>query len=329
MSTVYPLKCQPVLKERVWGGRGLAELYGKRLPPDKPIGESWEVADLPEGTSTVANGPLAGHTLREVNQLWGVELAGRAWPPGRFPLLVKLLDAQDDLSIQVHPSEADCQRWFPRHRSKDESWVVLRAQPGGRVIYGVRPGTRRAEFERRIEDGTILECLNQVEVRPDQVLRIAPGTVHALGRGVMVLEIQQPSDSTFRIFDYGRGRAVHVADALKVVDLTIGGQPFLAPLPTSTRWGSHELLVDVRAYRIERLQIERSLEWTVLPRTAQTLTVLHGRGTLEAAGEAFELVPGESAIVPAKTGRVRFAPLEPTTMVIAGAAGHPLCDAPH
>lgn len=329
MTDVYPLKCKPALQERVWGGRGLAELFGKELPSEKVIGESWEVADLPEGTCTVVNGPLAGHSLREVNQLWGAELAGGAWAPGRFPLLVKLLDAEDDLSIQVHPSEADCLRWFPRHRSKDESWIVLRARAGSTIVYGVRPGTRREEFERRIADGTVLECLNRVEVQPGQVLRIAPGTVHALGKGVMVLEIQQPSDSTFRIHDYGRGRPVHVAEALKVVDLTIGGAPLLTPIATPTRWGVHELLVDVRAYRIERLRVERSVEWSVLPRTAQTVSVLAGRGELSAAGQAFEVVAGDTAILPAQSGRARFAPAEPSTLVLAGAAGHSLCDPTH
>ncbi|NUQ00747.1 MAG: class I mannose-6-phosphate isomerase [Armatimonadetes bacterium] len=324
MDQLYPLLCVPHCQPRIWGGRRLAELYGKALPPDEPIGETWEVADLPEGHSTIGNGRWQGAALGEVVAAWGGALIGSAWPAGRFPLLVKLLDAQDDLSVQVHPSDDDCARLFPTHHGKDESWVILHSEAGS-ILHGAVEGQDWERFAAALAADRALDCLRRVEVAPGDVFRVAPGTIHALGRGVVVLEIQQPSDSTFRLYDYGRGRQLHLEESRQVICWDSSPEPRALPRPLPATWGGRELLVDVPAYRLERLRLEREATWSIDPRSVQCLTVLSGRGRL--AGADLTLSPGRTILVPAQLGRVTITPDEPLTVVLAGAGGVPLAEA--
>ena len=326
MSELYPLLCRPIYMERVWGGRRLARLYDKPLPDNVPIGESWEVADLPEGASRVANGPLEGLTLTDVTARLGVDLVGTAWPAGAFPLLVKLLDANDDLSVQVHPSADDCDKWFPGCHSKDESWVVVDAEPGAVVQFGFKPGVTREQFERSLDDDSIAGLLAPLAVRPGDVLRVAPGMVHALGRGVAVLEVQEPSDTTFRIHDYGRGRQVHIDEARRVVQVVSPEEPLVAPSGFETDWGVWELLVDVPAYRLERIAAESDFGWNIDERTVQVMTVLEGAGLLNWEGGRLRLDPGDTVLLPARLGRVELEPLGALVAVVAGAGGVRLVD---
>jgi mannose-6-phosphate isomerase len=321
---LYPLLCRPTFVPRIWGGRRLARLFAKPLPPEQPIGESWEVADLPEGQSWVANGPYEGYGLTEVTAELGSALLGAAWPEGRFPLLVKLLDANDDLSVQVHPSAEDCARWFPEARSKDESWVVIDAEPGAGVYFGFKPGVRPADFEAELGREGLVNLLQRVAVRPGDVLRCAPGTVHALGRGVAVLEVQEPSDTTFRIHDFGRGRPVHIAQAQLVTKVESAADPRLAPIPTETEWGVHEVLVDVPAYRLERAAAEADLTWMIDPRSVEVLCLLEGLADLVWEHGAISLAAGDHVILPALLGEVRLEPRAALVAVLAGAGGVPM-----
>lgn len=317
---LYPLLCEPHCQPRVWGGTGLAERFGKPLPPGEPIGETWEVADLPEGVSTIGNGSYRGRTLGELTREFGATLIGTAWPPGRFPLLVKLLDARQDLSVQVHPADDDCRDELVAHHGKDECWIILFAEPGGAVIHGVRAGTCWDDVAAAAEDGTIFDHLRRLEVRSGDVVHVSPGTIHALLAGVMVLEIQQPSDSTFRLYDYGRGRPLHLAEAQRVARLEA-----LDPCPEcrteSFAWGRHECLIDVAAYRIERLTVDREAHWSVDPRTAQVLVVIEGSGTVAGGGVEVPLSAGRTVLLPARLGPVRFTPDGAATLVLAGAGG--------
>lgn len=322
----YPLLCAPLLVERVWGGRRLARLYDKPLPVGVPVGEAWEVADLDEGTSGIAAGPLEGYSLREVTEAWGPTLVGTAWPEGRFPLLVKLLDANDDLSVQVHPSADDCARWFPTAASKDEAWVVVDAEPGAAVYYGFQPGVTQAQFEAALEAESLLGLLARVEVRPGDVLRVAPGTVHALGRGVAVLEVQEPSDTTYRLYDYGRGRALYIDEGRRVARVEADPEPLLAPRPVEHDWGVWELLVDAPAYRMERLAAEEALAWAVDPRSVQVVCLLEGTASLAWAGGEQRLAAGDTVVVPAAMGSVELRPWGACVAVVAGAGGQRLVD---
>jgi mannose-6-phosphate isomerase len=220
---LYPLTFQPIFQERIWGGRKLETLYGKTLPPGKIIGESWEISDRADANSVVTNGPLAGKTLADLMRLHRDAIMGRARSPdGRFPLLIKLLDAQDNLSLQVHP---------PQHLAADlggcaktEMWYVSAAEPGSMLYAGLRRGVTREEFADKTRKGTVAECFHQLPVREGDSLFLPSGRVHALGKGLVIFEIQQNSDTTYRVFDWnrvdgaGKPRQLHIEESLKCID---------------------------------------------------------------------------------------------------------------
>jgi mannose-6-phosphate isomerase len=235
MSNPYPLILDPILKPKVWGGRRLAE-YGKHLPADEPTGESWELADLASTStsggggdsahSTISNGELAGKTIRHAIEQWGTDMLGDATlsAEGGFPLLVKYLDAREHLSIQVHPSPAFADA-HPEAHLKTESWFILDAQPDADgnppVIYkGFQEGVTADDLRTAIESGTVPDIMRAELAVPGCCHTLPSGTVHALGAGVLVAEIQTPSDTTFRVYDwareYGRqGRELHIDQAVE------------------------------------------------------------------------------------------------------------------
>jgi len=220
---LYPLTFNPIYKERVWGGRDLERLYGKKLPADVPIGESWEITDRPEGVSVIANGPLAGKDLRWLMEHHAGKLLGSAGAEsGRFPLLIKILDAQEKLSLQVHPPASMATRLGGE--PKTEMWYVAAAKPGAELYAGFRRGVKRAEFERKIKDGTVADCFHRVPVRRGDVMFLPSGRVHAIGAGIVIFEIQQNSDTTYRVFDWnrlgldGQPRELHIEQSLQCID---------------------------------------------------------------------------------------------------------------
>lgn len=219
----YPLHFQPEFKERVWGGRAL-ERFGFEVPAGA-IGEGWMIADHPNGVSHVTNGPLAGKGLDEIRELTGdawFGAKGAASGNGRFPLLVKLLDCNDDLSIQVHPNDS-YERLPQGELGKTEMWYVLAAKPEAKIIYGLEPGTDRTALAKAIDEGRIMDTLQAFSVKAGDSFYIPAGTVHALCAGVVVAEIQQNSDTTYRLFDYdrpgldGQPRELHIEDSLNVI----------------------------------------------------------------------------------------------------------------
>lgn len=228
---LHPLLFDPILKAKVWGGRRLASLR-KPLPRAAMIGESWELADLdatdPSGgggdaaRSVVANGPLAGTTLNELVRTRGPELLGDHLDAAKsgFPLLLKYLDARENLSVQAHPSPAYAAA-HPEAHLKTECWFVIDATPGSQIYRGLRPGVEREQFEKAISSGEVAELLNAIPARPGDFHDLPSGVVHALGAGVLVAEAQTPSDTTFRVFDWGRtGRELHIDKAMECIDFT-------------------------------------------------------------------------------------------------------------
>lgn len=235
MSNAYPLILEPILMTKVWGGRRLAQ-YGKSIPADQPTGESWELADLAATSasggggdsahSTITNGPLAGKTIRDAIEQWGSDLLGDASlsPEGGFPMLVKYLDAREHLSIQVHPSPQYASA-HPDAHLKTESWFILDAQPDEHgnppVIYkGFKEGISADDLKAAIENGTVPQIMRTEHAVPGHCHTLPSGTVHALSAGVLVAEIQTPSDTTFRVYDwakeYGReGRELHIDQAVQ------------------------------------------------------------------------------------------------------------------
>src|SRR5687768_34352 len=233
MSTLYPLIFQPRFKERVWGGRTLETMYGKPLPPGVPIGESWEISDRPGDESVIANGPLTGRTLRWLMQEEGSDVLGPAAPAaaGRFPLLCKILDTRDRLSLQVHPPPRASHLGEP----KTEMWYIARADPGAELFVGLKAGVSRTQFEDAIRDGGVADCFHRIAVKTGDAMFLPSGRVHAIGAGLVIFEIQQNSDTTFRVHDWnrvgldGKPRELHIAESLDSIDFEDVEPPLIRP----------------------------------------------------------------------------------------------------
>jgi mannose-6-phosphate isomerase len=221
---LYPLTFEPIFKERVWGGRELERIYAKPLPPGKPIGESWEISDRPGDASVISNGPLAGKTLRWLMENHAAEILGKAIPAaeGRFPLLCKILDAREKLSLQVHPPAGRAKELHGE--PKTEMWFITDAAPEASLYVGLKRGVKRAEFEKKVSDGTVADCFHRIPVRAGDAMFLPSGRVHAIGAGLVIFEIQQNSDTTYRVFDWnrvgldGKPRELHVPQSLASID---------------------------------------------------------------------------------------------------------------
>lgn len=329
MDEPYILKMTPYLRPKVWGGRKLATTFHKSLPDDRPYGEAWEVSDLDEGESVIANGPLTGKPLSEAVDRWGEALAPPA-ADGAFPLLVKILDADDDLSVQVHPGADDLARHDLDGDSKDECWVVLDCEPGGSILHGFDEPVSPSDFRAAIAHERAAQMLRRIEVSPGDVIRVRPGTIHAICKGVCLLEIQQPSDTTYRVYDYGRPgmdgkpRELHVDEALLVSNFGPHPPARLEAQPSPVR-ASVEVLADTPAYRIERVSVDDSLEWTVDAATPQVVFCLNGAARLRASTGDVELSSAQTAVIPAGIGAVELTVDTPDAeFIVAGMGGSPL-----
>ncbi len=298
LDAPYPLIFQPIYKEKVWGGRRLESL-GRKLPGDSftKIGESWELADLGSTSasgggggaerSLIVNGPLAGMTLHDAMQRLGPRLLGRLQPTsgGDFPLLVKYLDAGEHLSVQVHPSP-DYARTHPGAHLKSEAWYILDAAPGSAIYKGVKPGVTPEHFRSAIRSGGVEELLIRVPVKPGDCHYLPSGTCHALGAGILVAEVQTPSDTTFRVFDWGRtGRELHVEQALQCIEF---GPPEVARHEKRSHVAgmfttvSRLCLCDF--FRIEKVRMIESYEQEIPYDQPAVWMVLQGKGQFKLAG---------------------------------------------
>lgn len=330
----YILKMRPYLRPKVWGGRKLSTVFGKELPADGPFGEAWEISDLPEGKSTIVNGPLAGKSLLDACEVWGDELWGDALTAGaadgRFPLLVKVLDAQDDLSVQVHPGEDDIARLGLDADSKDECWLILDADDGGCILHGFEDATTPADFRTAVEENRADQVLRRVPVEAGDIIRVTPGTIHAICKGVCLLEIQQPSDTTYRVYDYnrpgmdGNPRELHLEDAMRVSNFDAHA-PAKLDSRTSRANDAVDVLVDADAYRIERVRPTRSMAWKVSDAGPQVVFAARGNVRLAADGVEVDLAFGETALLPAGLGGVSLdTDGGPCEVVVAGLGGEAL-----
>jgi mannose-6-phosphate isomerase len=232
MSLPPFFKFEPIYKQVVWGGRRLGPLLGRELPGDEPIGESWEVVDLPGDQSVVGGGALAGSTLGDLREQSCFELMGDSpLLAGRFPLLLKFIDAARTLSVQVHPDDDACRRLGGGARPKTEAWYIIDRDPGAELFVGLRPGVTREVFAEAIEGGEVDRLLHRLPVEPGDFVYLPSGTIHAIGQGIVLAEVQQSSDTTYRVFDWnrvgldGRPRQLHVAEALESIDYGQVGPP--------------------------------------------------------------------------------------------------------
>ncbi len=252
MTLRDPLVFTPLFLERVWGGRRLQSLFGKNLPPNVPIGESWEVVDRPEAQSVVRTGPLAGKTLHDLWVERRAEIFAGLPESDRFPLLIKLLDAREKLSVQVHPPDAIAAELGGE--PKTEFWYVAEAEPRAEIFVGLRKGTTRKQFEEAIRDGSVAERLHRVAVRTGDAMFLPGGRIHAIGGGNVMMEVQQNSDTTYRVFDWNRlgtdgaPRQLHVAQSLRCIDFE-DCEPALIGAPG-------ELLVRHPLFEVQKWNLE-------------------------------------------------------------------------
>jgi mannose-6-phosphate isomerase len=302
---LYPLTFEPIFKERIWGGRNLETLYGKPLPAGLRVGESWEISDRPGDESVIARGPLQGRTLRWLMKERPFDLLGACNPvPARFPLLIKILDAQDTLSLQVHPPAAVAVQLGGE--PKTEMWYVARAEPAAELFVGLKKGVSRAEFERKLADQTVAECFHRIAVREGDAMFLPSGRVHALGAGMVIFEVQQNSDTTYRVFDWnrvdggGKARELHVPQSLASIDYG-DFEPALLPRTVSAAHpGTVRPLVrhELFTVSLRRWAEEDHLAWP--SGRMRILGVLAGALRIQGAGEKLDLSAGQFCLVPAQ-----------------------------
>ncbi len=253
-ETIYPYRLKPVIKDKIWGGRNLETIAGKQLPPDQLIGETWEAW---EGC-LIENGIYAGKTLDWAIDQNAAGVLGSVAVGRRFPLLFKFIDAQDDLSVQVHPDDAEAQAMEQYPFGKTEAWYILDNVPGAKLILGLQSPAQPAEVETRIKDNTLVDLMASVPVQRGDVLFVPAGTVHAIGKGIVLAEIQENSDITYRLYDWGRqakGRELHVEQSLKVMDYAPLAEPKIPSVVIHHPRFDQRFLVACRYFVLELLEI--------------------------------------------------------------------------
>jgi mannose-6-phosphate isomerase len=319
MPTLYPLRFEPIFRRYIWGGRRLGTVLGKPIGPEDDYAESWEVVDHWSDRSRVAAGPLAGVTLSEIVGRYGAELFGQHPLQPRFPLLFKFLDAHAALSVQVHPNDAQAAQLEPPDAGKTEAWIVLAAEPGSVIYAGLKRGFDRAALEREVNRGTIELCLNRFEPRVGDCILLPAGTVHALGAGLLIAEIQQSSDTTYRLFDWNRAgpdgqpRPLHIAQALEVIDFERGPVMPVAPMPTDRPQVARLAACD--KFVVDRWEIALPREVGADDRF-HILAVIEGSVGVadDPAGRPLRL--GETLLLPAAAGPLRIDPQPPRAVVL-------------
>lgn len=329
---LYPLRFEPIYKAKVWGGRSLEEL-GRSLPAGEAIGESWELVDLAATSasgggggaerSVVDNGPLAGIDLHRLIEDHGKRLMGRLplSDTGGFPLLVKFLDARENLSVQVHPSPAYAKQ-HPEAHLKSEAWYILDAEPGAVIYKGVREGTTAEQFREAIESNTVESLIIAVPVEPGDIHYLPSGTCHALGAGIVVAEVQTPSDTTFRVYDWGRkGRELHVEQALRCIHFGPAETERFEPHARIERERTTvERLVQCEYFTIDRVSMAAGYAASLNDADPVVWMVLDGRVEVtcehdEASAQRTALPRGRTALLPAEMEAARVEAVEATTLL--------------
>jgi mannose-6-phosphate isomerase len=311
---LYPLVFHPLFKERVWGGRELETLFGKPLPPGKSIGESWEISDRPNDESVVANGKFAGETLHQLMEKYRHEILGDARPAtgNRFPILCKILDAREKLSLQVHP---------PAHKAaelmgepKTEMWYIADAAPGAELYVGLKRGIKRSEFEKRIEDGGVADCFHRVPVCAGDAMFLPSGRVHAIGAGLVIFEIQQNSDTTYRVFDWnrvgldGKPRELHVPQSLASIDFND-----FEPALVQTRFSDDEHhesreLVRHELFHVGYSELKTGARNHLKPNKLQIFAVVRGKMEIRSGTDIINLKAGQFCLIPAELKQTEIIP---------------------
>ncbi len=310
MTALYPLRMQPAFDPRPWGTTDLSPIYPDHKFDEK-IGEAWLTGD----DCKVANGPLAGRTLAELSEQCGRALVGEAARDSqRFPLLLKFLFPHEKLSVQVHPDDVQAQR-TGQPWGKTECWYVAAAKPGSQVAMGLKPGVTRADLQRGIEENRAEQLLNWINIYPGEMIYVAGGTVHTLGPGAILVETQQQSDCTYRLYDYGRPRELHLQEGLAAVKEKVASGKVVRPAPSPVAGSKNKQAPLIRApyfvvdqYEVKEAQTFRTVDDSGKS-SVQILVAVEGCGIIEAPGmEPATLAKGDAAVIPASVQRFTVRP---------------------
>jgi mannose-6-phosphate isomerase len=307
---LYPYVLEPKLTAAIWGGDALVTRYGKRGDRAQTLGESWECWD----ENDIANGALAGKTLGELRAELGDALTGPIDPARTFPVLTKIIDAHQPLSVQVHPDDAYAQRVEHQPNGKTECWYILDCEPGAELVLGWARDTSRDEYERRVADGTLGEILRRVPVAPGEAFYLPAGTLHAIGAGIRLFETQQASDLTYRIFDWnrtgadGKPRELHVRKAGDVLDYRATFPGAVKQLAYAEDGLERTLLIASARFLVERVTIARAEAYVATDGRPLTLTAMgaHVRVDMEDASALLE--PWQTVVTPASAERIALVP---------------------
>jgi mannose-6-phosphate isomerase len=299
-----PIKVQPIFKEIIWGGNRLKTDYNK-VSDLNNIAESWELTVRDDGMNAIVGGEFDGLTMQEYIDKNGFSVVTNK-ELDRFPLLIKFIDAEDNLSIQVHPDDEYGMK-TANSLGKTEMWYVIDAKPGAKLVYGLKKGCTVDTLRKAIENGSVEEQLNFVDVKKGDVFFIPSGLVHAIGAGILLAEIQQNSNITYRVYDYnrlgkdGKPRELHVKDALNVIVNRTDDE--IDKIRFSTNAKNDNTLASCEYFNVEKHFIDGDLEFSTNAESFNSILCLDGNGKIEYNGESFSLVKGDSYFIPAGLGK--------------------------
>lgn len=307
-SELYPYLLQPTLAPAIWGGDTLVRRYGKHGDPEASIGESWECWD----TNRILNGPLADSTLAQVRERLGHALLGNLDPTQLFPILTKFIEARDWLSVQVHPNDAYAQRIEHQPNGKTECWYILHAEADAQLVLGWAHATNRREYEQHVADGSLGDILRRVPVKAGDAFYLPAGTLHAIGKGILLFEVQQASDLTYRIFDWnrvgtdGKPRELHVHKAEDVLDYGLGMRNAAESIEYRFNGLARTALIADPRFVLERAIVTRDVAGILTHHRPLILTSLARPIQLHCKGGDATLAPYQTALVPAEADFVQL-----------------------
>lgn len=321
---LYPLRFEPIFKSMLWGGRRLPSFLNRHSPHDDPIGEAWVLSDVEGHSSRVADGALAGVSLRELLTRCADRILGAAPAPhGRFPLLLKFIDSKQELSVQVHPNDEQAARIAPGMLGKTEAWVILEACPTTSTIYaGFKAGVTAEHFRAALREKTTPNLLHRFRPSPGDCLFLEAGAVHAIGSNVLVFEVQQTSDVTYRLYDWDRvdvktglPRQLHIEEGLACTDFTRGRCNPVEPRRMIVDGVHHEELVSCRHFTLHR-RTSRSPFRVGSSRACRMIVCIGGSGRLEWQGQHYPITRGDILLLPAEVGECQCHPHQAEMVIL-------------
>ncbi|GAB4155023.1 MAG: class I mannose-6-phosphate isomerase [Planctomycetaceae bacterium] len=319
-----PLKFHPIFKRIRWGGRRLETLLGKPLPEGDDYAESWEISCHPHGESVVDGGPYDGRTLKELIVESPQNILGQHASLGKFPLLVKFLDAHDRLSVQVHPNDTQASQYRTGESGKTEAWVILAAEPDSQIYAGLKSDVTAEQFQEAIQTDNVESCLHSVTAFPGDCFFIPAGTVHAIGEGILLAEIQQSSDLTFRLYDWGRvdasgqPRELHIQEAMECIDFSRGPVNPVIPHQEHIDETIHEQLVECEHFIIRR-HTSRTPFTVPTDNRFHIFIVLDGQCEIADHHTPTTAPVGQSLLIPASCPDVKVTPSQEKPLVLLDA----------